>query len=234
MTTARRHTATTTPTATATRAATIRAAGSRAAGAGAVVACSVLVASCGSTPAPGTGAAGRPAAGQPPMAASATGAGGPSWAVLEMGGSRAEHNNFWQLLARPAGASRWILATPPGVAANGGLVAAPLGGQGLLAGFNPSQDLTFSPLATSRDGGRHWAPGLLRSGLAATPSALASGPGGRLLALTSRGQVAASAAGGTAWTQLTSLAALARTPAARSCGLTALTAVAFGPSGAPL
>ena len=37
-----------------------------------------------------------------------------------------QHNNFWQLFVRPAGTSSWRLATPPGVASNGGLVLAGL------------------------------------------------------------------------------------------------------------
>jgi hypothetical protein len=41
-----------------------------------------------------------------------------------MGGSAAEHNNFWQLFVRPAATGKWRLATPPGVASNGGLVVA--------------------------------------------------------------------------------------------------------------
>jgi hypothetical protein len=97
----------------------------------------------------------------------------------------------------------------------------------------PSQDLTFSPLAVSRDGGRHWSPGLLPSGLAAAASALAAGPGGRLLALTRTG-VQLSGRGGAGWNALVSIRALAASPAGRSCGLTGLTAVAFGSAGAPL
>jgi hypothetical protein len=131
------------------------------------------------------------------------------------------------------------------VADNGGLVAAAptspaatgkAGGAsvaGLVAGFVPSQDLTFSPLASSRDGGRHWAPGLLPTGLAAAASALAAGPDGRLIALTGSG-VQLSGPGGTGWSPLVSTKALAASPAGRSCGLTGLTAVAFGPDGAPL
>jgi hypothetical protein len=168
---------------------------------------------------------------------------GAAWAVVEVGGSRAAHNNFWQLLVRPAAGQAWRLATPAGVADNGGLVATSPGGPGsagpasaapgLVAGFVPSQDLTFSPLAVSRDGGRHWSPGLLPSGLAAAASALAAGPGGRLLALTRTG-VQLSGRGGAGWNALVSIRALAASPAGRSCGLTGLTAVAFGSAGAPL
>jgi hypothetical protein len=182
------------------------------------------------------------------MLTSLSGGHGSAWAVLEVGGSRAENNNFWQLLVRPAAGETWRLATPPGVADNGGLVATGPGGPpsgatesgrsgstepGLVAGFVPSQDLTFSPLASSKDGGRHWSSSLLPDGLAASASSLAAGPGGRLLALAGAG-VQLSGAGGTGWSRLVSTAALVASPAGRSCGLTGLTAVAFGPDGAPL
>ncbi len=193
----------------------------------------LLLAGCGSRPAAGPAPAAVSAA-APPLATSLAVPGGPSWAVVEMGGSSARHDNFWQLLARPAGAAHWALATPPGVAANGGLVAASPGGLTLVAGFNPSQDLTFSPLASTRDGGARWTPGLLPAGLASVPSALAAGPGGKLIALTSRGMAELAAPGGSGWTRLTSLASLAATPAGRSCGLTGLTAAGFTAAGAPL
>jgi hypothetical protein len=183
-----------------------------------------VLAGCGSTPAGPSTRASAPAAIRLPLATTLTESGGTSWAVIDMGGSSAKLENFWQLFARPATASAasaagWSLATPPGVADNGGLVTAPLGGPALVTGFNPSQDLKFSPLATTRDGGTRWAPGLLPAGLAAVPSALAAGPGGRLIALTNRGLAEITAAGGAGWTRLASLTSLAATPAARSCGL---------------
>lgn len=194
----------------------------------------VLAAGCGSTAAAAGGPASAPAVIRPPLVTSLTVPGGASWAVVDMGGSSAEHENFWQLIARPAGAAKWSLATPPGVADNGGLVGASPGGGALAAGFNPSQDLTFSPLAITRDGGAHWAPALLPAGLAAVPSALAAGPGGRLIALTNRGLAEISAPGGTGWMRLASATSLAATPAGRACGLTSLTAAAFSLSGVPL
>jgi hypothetical protein len=215
----------------------------------------LLAAACGSTGPAASPAARPPHATRSPLLTSLSAPHGAAWAIVEVGGSRAEHNNFWQLLIRPAADQPWRLATPPGVADNGGLVTAggpsshgSTGGTGngadgsgaasgttpgLVAGFVPSQDLTFSPLALSRDGGRHWSPGLLPAGLAPTASALAAGPGGRLLALTGSG-VQLSGPGGTAWKPLVSTAALAASPAGRSCGLTGLTAVAFGSAGAPL
>ena len=53
-----------------------------------------------------------------------TAADGGTWAIVAMGGPAAGENQFWELLARPAGSTRWELVTPPGVADNGGLVAA--------------------------------------------------------------------------------------------------------------
>jgi len=205
-----------------------------------LAALALVTAACGSGAGAGQGAAAPPPAARPSMLTSLSAGHGAAWAVLEVGGSRAAHNNFWQLLVRPAAGQAWRLATPPGVADNGGLVATGPGGPGtagpapgLVAGFVPSQDLTFSPLASSRDGGRHWAPGLLPAGLAAAASALAAGPGDRLLALTGAG-VQLSGRGGTGWSPLVTTKALAASPAGRSCGLTGLTAVAFGPAGAPL
>jgi hypothetical protein len=198
------------------------------------VAVTALLAGCGSTATDTPAPASAPAVSPAPLVSSLTVPGGASWAVVDMGGSSAEHENFWQLIARPAGAAKWSLATPPGVADNGGLAVASLGAGGLAAGFNPSQSLTFSPLALTRDGGAHWAPGLLPAGLAATASALAAGPGGRLIALTSRGLAEISAPGGTGWRRLTSATSLAASPAGRACGLKSLTAAAFSLSGMPL
>jgi hypothetical protein len=202
-----------------------------------LAALALVTAACGSGAGAGQGAAAPPAAARSSMLTSLSAGHGAAWAVVEVGGSRAAHNNFWQLLVRPAAGQAWRLATPPGVADNGGLVATGPGtaatAPGLVAGFVPSQDLTFSPLASSRDGGRHWAPGLLPAGLAAAASALAAGPDDRLLALTGAG-VQLSSRGGTGWSPLVTTKALAASPAGRSCGLTGLTAVAFGSAGRPL
>ncbi|HEY6309325.1 MAG TPA: hypothetical protein VIY52_00745 [Streptosporangiaceae bacterium] len=162
-----------------------------------------------------------------------------TWAVAVMGGSAASENNFWQLFVRPTGASRWSLATPEGVADNGGLVAAGgARGTSLLVGFRPSQDLTFSPLATSSDTGKNWTPGLLDADLADVPDAIAVGPSGRVLALLHDGsiEVAAAAAAATAgqWSRLTTLGALAASAPGRGCGLVAVNAVSFGQNQDPV
>jgi hypothetical protein len=159
-----------------------------------------------------------------------------TWAVTVMGGPAADENNFWQLFVRPAGATRWALVTPQGVADNGGLVAA--GGASLVVGFRPSQGLAFSPLATSGDTGKTWTPGLLDADLADVPDALAIDPAGQTLALLHDGgiEAAASAAAATAgqWSPLTTLSALAASAPGRGCGLVAVNAVSFGQNNVPM
>jgi hypothetical protein len=177
------------------------------------------------------GVAPPPAPSPPGLATSVVNAGG-TWAVAVLGGSAASDNNFWQLFVRPAGSAAWRLATPPGVASNGGMVVASPGGRSLIAGFRPSQDLVFSPLASTVDDGASWAGGVLDAALANVPGALAATPGGgRLLALLSNGEIEQGGQGGAGWARLTSLRSLAATPAGRRCAPAALTAVAFAPSG---
>jgi hypothetical protein len=170
----------------------------------------------------------------PPSLALATGSSGATWASLVMGGSAADYNNFWQLFDRSSGSARWQLVTPPGMASNGGFVLAGTSGQSLVAGFRPSQNITYSPLVSTADNGTHWSTGQVATGLAAVPDALATGPGsGSLIALgTSR--VELSRTGGSAWTQLATLRSLAATTAGRRCQLTRVTAVTFSPAGTPL
>ncbi len=160
-----------------------------------------------------------------------------TWATVVMGGSAAQHNNFWQLFVRPAGSSQWKLVTPPGTADNGGLVLAGGAGQTLITGFRPSQYLTYTPLTQTSDWRRRPGRRLARSTrpLASTPDSLAVQPGtGKLLALLSTGTAEQGTPGGTSWTTLVTGRALAATRAGRSCGLGALTAAAYTPAGTPL
>jgi hypothetical protein len=177
----------------------------------------------------------------PGLATTLTSPDGTSWAVVDMGGSATHFNNFWELFVRPSGTAAWKLATPVGAASNGGLVAATVGASSLLSGFRPSQDLTFSPLAATSDAGTHWSQNaVLDAGLADVPTALAGSTGGangsadQVLALTDKATVELGTGLGTNWDQLTTLHALAATSAGRACGLTALTAAAWTPGGAPL
>jgi hypothetical protein len=199
----------------------------RRAGAAFLLALTALVAGCAS----GAQRASAPpaAAGQAPLATSMTVA-GRTWAVVAMGGSG--ENRFWQLFTRPAGSSRWELATPAGVADNGGLVAAGSGGS-LTVAFRPSQGLTFSPLASTSDSGKTWGTGLIDAAVAAVPDALAADHG-TMLALLSNGAVDQAAAPGANWAPLAAPGAIAATAAGRTCDVTGLTAVAYSPSGTPL
>jgi hypothetical protein len=195
-----------------------------------------LAAGCSSqaAPAPAPPLAVRTA----PLATSLVTAQG-AWATAVMGRPADPKNSFWQLFVRPAGASRWSLVTPPGVADNGGLVAAAgAGGTSLLVGFRPSQGLAFSPLAMTSDTGQSWAPGLLDAALAGVPDALAVGASGRILALLHDGGIeqAPTAAAATVgqWSQLTTLDALAASAPGRRCGLAAVNAVSFGQNDTPV
>jgi len=203
------------------------------AGGPALLAAAVILAGC-SSPLPG--ATTVPPASAPriqvPLAttfATTTGVG----AVIAMGRLGDPLNTFWQLFFRSNATSRWMLVTPPGVADNGGLVVSPspLTGTSFLAGFEPNQDLVFSPLALSLDGGRSWSssPGLVPGGLAAVPDALAESPAAGSLALVRAGGGAVLRSTGDLahWSTLVTRAALASSSAVRSCGVGLLTAVAL-------
>ncbi len=206
----------------------------RLAGIGAAVSCAGLLAACGAQRAVATSP--DPPVMTVPLSTSLVTAQG-TWAIAVMGGSAASHNNFWQLFVRPTGASRWSLITPEGVADNGGLVAA--GAKtSLVVGFRPSQNLAYSPLATSTNTGKNWTPGLLDADLAETPGAITVSPSGRTLALLQDGTITtaptASAAAAGQWTPLTTVKALAASAPGRSCGLTGVSAVSFGPQKDPM
>jgi len=191
-----------------------------------------LAAGCGSA-AGQTAAPASPAA--PPSLATSLATATGSWAVTVMGGSAASHNNFWQLFVRPADAGTWRLATPPGVASNGGLVLTGLASGSVLAGFRPSQDLAYSPLAITKDNGKAWSPGLLDAGLADVSGALAADPAsGRLLALLTNGTTDISGKGGARWIRLVTRRGLAASRAGSRCQPGSATAAAFSPSGQPL
>ena len=199
------------------------------------LACAGLLAGCGSQRSGTTSTPGAPTVTAPLSTSLVTGQG--TWAVAVMGGSAASHNNFWQLFVRPSGASRWSLVTPEGVADNGGLVAAGAS-TSLIVGFRPSQNLAYSPLASSTDTGKNWTPGLLDAGLADTPGAMAVSPSGQTLALLQDGTIQAAPTAGAAaagqWTPLTTRNALAASAQGRSCGLRSVVAVSFGPNKDPM
>ncbi len=199
------------------------------------VAGTALAAGCGSAAAPPPAPVTRATQPAPSLDTSLVTPAG-TWAVTVMGGSAAQYNDFWQLFLRPAGSTRWQLVTPPGTADNGGLVLAGSNGPALVTGFRPSQNLTFSPLIETRDGGHAWSSlGPLDAALASTPDALAIKPGSAsLLALLAGGTAELAAPGYTTWTILASRQTLAATPPGRRCTLQDLTAATFTPSGIPV
>jgi hypothetical protein len=192
-----------------------------------VVASAGALAACGSAaPAKTTQVSQQPVAASP-LATSLTTT-KDSWAVVPMGGPAAQEDNFWQVFVRPAKSSAWQLVTPPGVADNGGLVVAGTGGS-LTVAFRPSQGLTFSPLATSGNGGAAWSPGLLDANVAQTPDALAAS-GSQLLALLANGTIMTSSNAGNSWRTLAGAGALADSPTGAKCGALGVTDVSFGTS----
>lgn len=197
------------------------------------VALTAILASCTSTT-PATPAT-PPIADAPPTAPLVSAYAGPTatWAVVAMGHLDDPLNTFWQLLALPLGSATWSLATPPGVASNGGLVTAVDPSGTVTAGFEPSLDLRFSPLAQSTDGGGSWVPGVLPGGLDLAPDALASSGTGRYLALLRNRQDEVVANGGdlATWTTVVTLSTLSADRALSRCGIESLTAVTIAADG---
>jgi hypothetical protein len=166
-----------------------------------------------------------------PLASSAV-TGATTWATLAMGHLNDPLNTFWQLLA--LNGSQWHLATPPGVASNGGLLVT-VEPASVLAGFGPSQDLQFSPVARTADQGSSWQAGVLPAGLSSVPDALSQGMDESLALLrTGEGRVVASTANLSTWTPVITASALRRQSHLGSCHLRSLTAVDLDAQGTAL
>ncbi|MGH3170441.1 MAG: hypothetical protein ACRDN0_31735 [Trebonia sp.] len=180
------------------------------------------VAACGSSAsASGTGVV---ASGKVSMATSVATA-ADSWAVVPMAADPA----FWQVFARAGNSPSWKLVTPPGVPSNGGIVASADGASALTVAVRPSIDLTYSPLASTADGGASWSPGgPIDAAVAASPGALAA-DGSHLAALLSDGAVETSSDTGATWSAIAKPGAIAASPAAKACGgAVAVTSLSFG------
>jgi hypothetical protein len=148
-----------------------------------------------------------------------------SWAVVPMSADPA----FWQVFARAGSSGTWKLVTPPGVAINGGIIASANGANGLTVAVRPSQDLTFSPLAATANGGASWSTGgPVDAPVAASPDAFAA-DGSHLTALLSDGTIETSSDAGTTWATLAKPGAIAASPAAKGCdGAVRVTSISFG------
>ncbi len=171
---------------------------------------------------------------QSPPAPSSTTTPALATGVLAMGNLSDPANTFYELFDRPAGASDWTLATPPGVADNGGLVVGPSASGALTAGFLPAADLTFSVLASRAAGSTQWTPGDVPGTLAAEPDALAAGPSGQTAAVLSGNDspVEAQASGSSSWHRVATAGDLAGVHG--GCPVTRITSVAVTASGAPV
>lgn len=153
-----------------------------------------------------------------------------SWATFPMGHLDDPTNTFWEEFSLPKGADTWVERTPPDVADNGGLVAAPTS-TGVVVGFRPSDLLSFSPLASTMDGGATYTPGLVPGGLSDVPDALSVAPNGRAVALIGTA-IVTSPSSLSGWQPSTTLAAISAAPAARACDVRDLTAVTITDSNA--
>ena len=203
------------------------------AGAGAVA---LVLSACGSMTPPADASlvpAGLPAAQALP------GSGG-TWATLAMGRHDDPLNTFGELFYRSgctvasscSGGPHWLLATPPGVASNGGIMVAANPDGGLTSGFGVSLDLRFSPLAETADAGSVWTGGILPVALAGVPDALAASGGTQRLALAAPAPVAdggvlASADDLSTWSRLADRGAVVSAASAAGCVLGTLSAVAI-------
>jgi hypothetical protein len=147
------------------------------------------------------------------------------WAVVPISAGPA----FWEVLARAANSGTWRLVTPPGVADNGGLVASAGEAKSLTVAVLPSQDLVFSPIAQTANGGASWSTGgPINAAVAASPGAFAA-DGSHLAALLRDGAVETSSDAGASWSTLAKPGAIAASPAAKGCGgAVQVTSLSFG------
>lgn len=200
-------------------------AGARTVAAGLALAVAGAVAACGSSPASPTPAAGTGAGAEAVSMATSFATREDSWAVLPVSADPV----FWEVFARAANSRTWRLATPPGVADNGGLVAAVTGDKSLAVAVRPSQDLAFSPLAETANGGGSWSTANPVNGaVAASPDAF-SAFGRSLVALLSDGAIETSPNAGTTWSTIAAPGAVAASPAAKGCGgAVRVTTISFG------
>jgi hypothetical protein len=124
--------------------------------------------------------------GSTPLATTVNTASG-MWAALPMGQLSDANNSYWQLLYRPNGSAKWTDHVDALATATTGGVNVGAGGSSLIAGVQAAQNLTFSPVIQTSDGGRTWHNGLLPSALARLPQALAVSPSGEAVAIVGAG-----------------------------------------------
>ncbi len=156
-----------------------------------------------------------------------------TWVIVPMGDLDDPLNTFWQMFFRPDGEPHWSLVTPPGVADNGGLAAALGPGGGIAVAFDPTNLLTFSPVAFTSNDGKSWSSGVMPFGAATLPDSLVyTSAAGDFDAITGGGAKVES--GNTAkatWSTLYTRSGLAGSPAGASCAVGTLTALVSSGAG---
>jgi len=198
--------------------------GSAVAAAVATIASTAALAACGSSsPSPSTGSA---AVSDPAVSlATSLSTTKDSWAIVPM----TANPTFWEVFVRPAKSATWQLVTPPGVADNGGLVAAANTATGLTVAVRPSQSLKFTPFTSTADAGASWSTeGPINDGVAASPGALAVS-GSQVAAVLGNGAIESSSNAGNTWETLAKPGAIADSAAGQGCGTVRVTSVSFGP-----
>jgi hypothetical protein len=186
----------------------------RVAAAAVALAVAGTLAACGSASSAAPGASPAAAGAASVSMATSVSTSADTWAVLPMSADPA----FWEVLVRAANSASWKLVTPPGVADNGGLVVSPSGASSLAVAVRPSQNLVFSPLAATADGGASWSAGPpLEAAVAASPDAFAA-DGAKLVALLTDGAVETSADAGATWSVIAKPGAIAASAAGTGCG----------------
>ena len=108
----------------------------------------------------------------------------------------------------------------------------PAGRTSLTVAVRPSQDLVFSPLAATANGGASWSTGgPINAAVAASPDAFAA-VGSHLAALLSDGAIETSSDAGATWSTIAKPGAIAASPAAKGCGgAVRVTSISFGTTG---
>jgi hypothetical protein len=198
----------------------------------AAIASGAALAGCGSSSSSPSSAAGPPASGaqaaasaQAASLATSLSTAKDSWAIVPMSSDPA----FWEVFVRPAASATWRLVTPPGVADNGGLVAATDSASGLTVAVRPSQDLDFTPVASTADAGANWSTdGPISDGVAASAGALAVS-GRQLAAVLGNGTIEASSDAGNSWRTLAGPSTIAASASRQKCAAVHVSSISFGP-----
>jgi hypothetical protein len=156
-----------------------------------------------------------------------------TWVIVPMGDLDDPLNTFWQMFFRPDGKQQWSLVTPPGVADNGGLAAAAGPGGSVAVAFDPTNLLTFSPVAFTSNNGKSWTSGVMPFGAATLPDSLVyTASTGDLDAIAAGGvKVESGNAAGASWSTSYTRSGLADSAAGVSCDVGALTALVRAASG---